>query len=125
MFRFWRKKEKKEKLEILKRSALLDSYETQFKKIVWMLNNLNRKVDEIKEILEKRRISESPKILKTKERIISILKEKKSISSSQLGKLIGLSRTRCNEYLKKLEEEGLVKSIRVGKKKVYRLVDFV
>jgi DNA-binding transcriptional ArsR family regulator len=105
---------------------MFDAYKTQMEEVISLLKNLNRKIDGIRKILEKReKVKESQKILETKEKIISILKEHKSISPSELSKLIGLSRTRCNEYLKKLENEGLLKSIRVGKKKVYRLKEFI
>jgi DNA-binding Lrp family transcriptional regulator len=56
-----------------------------------------------------------------KKEIISLLKKHKNLSSSQLSKLIGLSRTRCNEYLKELEREEIAENITVGRKKIYRL----
>lgn len=57
-----------------------------------------------------------------KEKIILLLQENKRLSSYQLSKLIGLSRTRCNEYLKELAREGLAEGVIIGRKKFYRLV---
>jgi biotin operon repressor len=62
-------------------------------------------------IVEQRRI----------ENIVSFLQEHGKLSSSQLSKLIGLSRTRCNEYFKLMEDLGLVEGVEIGKEKYYRL----
>lgn len=124
MSKFWKTKNK-ENLSTLKNIVLLDAYKTQMDKIIFLLNTMNKKIDGMKKMLEKEGEKESQKILKIKEKIISILNQHKNLSSSELSMLMGLSRTRCNEYLKKLEREGIVKGIRVGKKKIYRLKNFI
>ncbi|MEM5802078.1 MAG: winged helix-turn-helix domain-containing protein [Candidatus Aenigmatarchaeota archaeon] len=55
------------------------------------------------------------------EKIVSFLQEYGKLSSSQLAQLMNLSRTRCNEYFKKMEDLGLVEGIEIGKEKYYRL----
>jgi len=55
------------------------------------------------------------------EKIISLLQEHGKLSSVQLSRMIGLSRTRCNEYFKKMEQLGLVEGVMVGKEKYYKL----
>jgi len=55
------------------------------------------------------------------ERIISVLKHHDRLNSVQLGQLLGLSRTRCNEYLKKMEAIGILEGELLGKEKYYKL----
>ncbi len=55
--------------------------------------------------------------------IVSLLKEKGSITSLELAKLLGMSRTRANEYLRKMEELGIAKGKFMGKEKWYELVE--
>lgn len=61
--------------------------------------------------VEKKRINE----------IKSILKLHKKISSSELSLLMGLSRTRCNEYFKIMEKMRIVEPFFSRKKKYYIL----
>ena len=68
-------------------------------------------VDETLTVVESKRI----------EKIRSILKRHERLSSTELSQLIGLSRTRCNEYFKKMESLGMVKSVLDGKEKFYKL----
>jgi len=58
---------------------------------------------------------------KTKEAIRLILQKYGELTSVQLAKLIKLSRTRCNEYLKEMEEEGITTSFVKSRKKYYKL----
>ena len=55
------------------------------------------------------------------EKIISLLREHGKLSSLQLAHILGLSRTRCNEYFKQMEELGLVEGVEIGKEKYYKL----
>jgi len=64
-------------------------------------------------IIEQRRI----------ERIMSILQENGKLSSMQLAQMMGLSRTRCNEYFRQMEELGLVEGMEIGKEKFYKIKD--
>ena len=59
--------------------------------------------------------------VKTKEAIRMILQKYREITPAQLSKLIKLSRTRCNEYLKQMEEEGMALSRVDSRKKFYCL----
>ncbi|MBI2005256.1 MAG: winged helix-turn-helix transcriptional regulator [Candidatus Aenigmarchaeota archaeon] len=68
---------------------------------------------------EKITIVESKRI----ERIISFLQEHRMLSSSQLAHMMGLSRTRCNEYFKQMEDLGVVKGNDSGNEKFYQLVE--
>ncbi|MEM5829737.1 MAG: winged helix-turn-helix domain-containing protein [Candidatus Aenigmatarchaeota archaeon] len=58
---------------------------------------------------------------KTKEAIKMILQKYGELTPSQLSRLIKLSRTRCNEYLKEMEHEGITTSRIESRKKYYRL----
>ena len=87
---------------------------------------VNRIISEIRAIArpiiaskEKLTIVEQKRI----EKIISLLREHGKLSSVQLAQILGLSRTRCNEYFKQMEELGLVEGVEVGKEKYYRLKD--
>jgi predicted transcriptional regulator len=51
--------------------------------------------------------------MSSKDKVISILKEKGSVPQSELGKLSGLSKSRLSEVLSELEKEGLVKRRKV------------
>ena len=64
--------------------------------------------------------NESPVKSKRKEGIIRLLSEN-SFTSLELSFATGMSRTRCNEYLKELEKDGIAKGIVKNKKKYYRL----
>jgi len=55
------------------------------------------------------------------EKIASALQDHGKLSSSQLAQILNLSRTRCNEYFKQMEDLGLVEGIEIGKEKYYRL----
>ncbi|MEM5853467.1 MAG: winged helix-turn-helix domain-containing protein [Candidatus Aenigmatarchaeota archaeon] len=85
---------------------------------------VNRIISEIKAVArpiiaskEKLTIVEQKRI----EKIISLLQEHGKLSSSQLSQILGLSRTRCNEYFKQMEDLGLVEGIEIGKEKFYKL----
>lgn len=87
---------------------------------------VNRIIAEIKKasrplIPHKEKISivESKRI----ERIISLLQDHRMLSSSQLAQMMGLSRTRCNEYFKQMENLGIAKAVDTGKERFYQLVD--
>jgi hypothetical protein len=58
---------------------------------------------------------------KRMEKIIDMLKRHRKLTSSQLSQLIGLSRTRCNEYFKEMETLSIVEPVILGKEKFYAL----
>mgnify|MGYP001583034421 CR=1 FL=1 len=87
---------------------------------------VNRIVTEVKKVArpliphkEKITIVESKRI----ERIVSLLQEQRMLNSSQLAQILGLSRTRCNEYFKQMEELGIAKGNEMGKERFYQLVE--
>lgn len=55
------------------------------------------------------------------EAITGLLQQSGKLSSVELANHIGLSRTRCNEYLKQMECMGIVEPVLVGREKFYRL----
>jgi len=66
---------------------------------------------------------EKPGIVESKriERITVMLQQHGKLSSQQLSQLMGLSRTRCNEYFKQMENLRIVEPVIIGKEKFYRL----
>jgi len=56
---------------------------------------------------------------KRMQKILGILKDHGRLSSSQLGNIMNLSRTRCNEYFRHMENLNLVESAVVGREKYY------
>ena len=87
---------------------------------------VNKIITEVKKVArpliphkEKITIVESKRI----ERIVSFLQEHRMLSSSQLAHMLGLSRTRSNEYFKQMENLGIVKGTDVGKEIFYHLVE--
>lgn len=92
---------------------------------------VERIMSEVKALAEKKsvfdiiedRIAEKPSVVEMKriESITGILQRHGKLTSSDLSKHLGLSRTRCNEYFKKMEKLGLVEPILIGKEKFYRL----
>ena len=82
--------------------------------------------DSKKNFTENKVISEKDLTIVEKKRIEDIkliLEKNKQLTSSELNRLIGLSRTRCNEYFKQMEELGLVEGIDIGKERYYKLRD--
>jgi response regulator of citrate/malate metabolism len=94
------------------------------------LRNLNRKVDTIntkirafEEVTSLNGLDIKPQTMsfKTKEAIKLILQKHKELTSSELSRLIKLSRTRCNEYLKEMENDQILSSKINCRKKLYFL----
>lgn len=88
------------------------------------LTDLHTKFDELRDIvITAKSRGDSPRKIKTKKDIITHLKKYGRLNPEKLGKLIGLSRIRANEYLKELENEGIAQGIEIGNKKFYKLAD--
>ena len=92
------------------------------------LKNLERKIDKLESKMRevKTMVEARPAVLptnvrssKTKEAIKIILRKRGEMTSTQLARLIKLSRTRCNEYLKELEQEGILDARVDSRKKLY------
>ena len=58
---------------------------------------------------------------KVKDSIRVILLKQPSITSVQLSKTLNMSRTRCNEYLKEMENDGILESFLKCRKKYYKI----
>jgi len=100
--------------------------ETKFRKETQDSEDLvNRIISELKNLFPKKPqpSEENLTIVESKriENIRSLLKKHEKLSSTELSQLMGLSRTRCNEYFKKMEILGIVKPVLVGKEKYYKL----
>lgn len=67
-----------------------------------------------KTIVEKKRM----------DKIVDMLKRHQKLTSTQLSQLLGLSRTRCNEYFKEMENLDIVESVVDGREKFYALKNF-
>jgi hypothetical protein len=69
------------------------------------------------------RVGEKPGIVEARriETITGLLQQHGKLSSESLASHTGLSRTRCSEYFKLMEEMGIVEPVLVGREKFYRL----
>ncbi|MCK4635208.1 MAG: winged helix-turn-helix transcriptional regulator [Candidatus Aenigmarchaeota archaeon] len=73
------------------------------------------------EVMEKNKKETDKSIApKRKKQIIFLLKDRKLISPD-VGRALGISRSRANEYLKFMEDEGILRSEKRGRKKFYTL----
>jgi DNA-binding Lrp family transcriptional regulator len=128
VFLFDSKKDEQKSIETLLKQ--LDLRYAQLAIEIESLKNLNQKIDRMESklrgiddvisesgiTLQRRTVS-----VKTKEAIRMILQKYREITPSQLSKLIKLSRTRCNEYLKQMEDDGMAISRTLSRKKFYSL----
>jgi len=57
-----------------------------------------------------------------KDKVLSVLQERKRLTASQMSDVLGLSRTRCSEYFRELMIEGKVEGVLVDRQKFYKLV---
>jgi len=101
----------------------IQSSEDIVNKIISEVKNLNSNRPMIK-IVDNGLDGNKPTIVEKRkiEKIISLLESSGKLSPLQLAHLLGLSRTRANEYLKQMENLGLVEGSLIGKEKYYRLI---
>ncbi|HKZ45233.1 MAG TPA: winged helix-turn-helix domain-containing protein [archaeon] len=85
------------------------------------IKRLSQRVQKLEEKIDGE-TEDSIRKAKVREQILSLLQQHKRLSSSQLGDLVSLSRTRCNEYLRELSTQGLAEGVIVGRQKFYKLV---
>jgi len=123
------KREKKDELDEAISKQLGVQY-IQIFKILEKMKELDEKIQENQLLLkdlsnkyvklnkEKNNISLKEK---TKVAIKLILKKYEKMTSDQLSKIIQLSRTRCSEYLKELEDEKLIKGEIINRKKYFSI----
>lgn len=85
--------------------------------VVTQLKELGYKI----EVMERGKKEEDMSIApKRKKQILFLLKDRK-MTSPEVGKALGLSRSRSNEYLKFMEEEGILLGEKKGRKKFYTI----
>lgn len=87
------------------------------------IEEIDSKLKEVEDIISRGGFKLQTHIVssRTKEAIRLILKKHGELTSSQLSRLIKLSRTRCNEYLKQMELEGELESRIDCRKKFYKI----
>lgn len=102
--------------------------------ILFRLREMEKKIESVRrerihDIIEYQKMSTSPgkskpesmRTLKVKSMIKSLLGEHKKLSSTDLSRLLKLSRTRCSEYLNELSREGVIAYTTVRRKKFYEI----
>jgi Fic family protein len=123
---FKKNKDEDKPLELLMKQ--LDLRYAQLAIELEKLKSLNKKIDRINEKLKSIdsviesdgiKLPSQTKSAKTIEAIKLILEKHGEMTASELSKLIKLSRTRCNEYLKEMEDIGVLVSKTISRKKVY------
>ena len=124
-------KSKKNEKDVM--NETIRQMDVNYVKMVYELEkvkNLNRKIDTLnskmrafEEVASTSGIEIKPQTMsvKTKDAIRLILQKHKELTSSELSRIIKLSRTRCNEYLKEMENEGILLSRINCRKKLYSL----
>ncbi|NIO44468.1 MAG: winged helix-turn-helix transcriptional regulator [Candidatus Aenigmarchaeota archaeon] len=95
----------------------------RLKKLSEKIDKIESKLKGLDDIVSAGGMTLQPRTVsvKTKEAIRLILQKYGKVTASELSKLIKLSRTRCNEYLKEMEEEGILFSIIDSRKKLYSI----
>ena len=99
----------------------------QIFKILERIQDLSEKVDKNQKLLREinKRYARKHERLSLKKRtkaaVRLILKKYGKMTSDDLSKVIHLSRTRCSEYLKELQQEKIVESEIVNRKKFFKL----
>ncbi len=81
------------------------------------LKELGYKVEEIKKKIEGKSNFDLKKL-----KSVTFLLNDKEMTSSEVGNVLKISRNRANEYLKKMENDKLLGSRFVGKKKYYTTI---
>ncbi len=85
--------------------------------INFQLKELGHKVEEIKKKIEGKSNFDLKKI-----KSVTFLLNDKEMISSEVGNILKISRNRANEYLKKMENDKILGSRFIGKKKYYTTI---
>ncbi len=95
----------------------------KMKNLASKIENIEKKMAILEELIKEQGVEIKPRPVseKTKEAIKTLIKKYGSLNAWQLGKLLNMSRTRCAEYLKQMEEEGILVSEWRSRKKYYSL----
>lgn len=83
---------------------------------------IDKRIDKIEKLLTGRDQDDTYRVGRVKGKILSVIQERRRLNATELGNVLGLSRTRCSEYLRELAMEGKVEGVIVNRKKYYRLV---
>lgn len=85
--------------------------------------SIDKKLEDMKNSLVPLSRSKSDTIrkIKMKRMIIELLRKHKRLTSSNLSVKLDLSRTRCSEYLKEMERDGITKGVVISRQKFYEL----
>ena len=93
------------------------------RRIAENIEEINDRLEKIERyIIETKIRQETPLSTKRQDNIILFLR-KNEYTAGQLATVLGISRNRCNEYLRELEKQGKVRGNLVGKKKFYYAVE--
>ena len=116
-------------------SKKADWMEQKMDDILFRLREMEKKIEGVRrerihDLLEYQKMSIAPgktkpdsmRTLKVKSMMKSLLEEHGKLSSTDLGRLLKLSRTRCSEYLNELVREGMLEYTTIRRKKFYELV---
>lgn len=122
---------KEEREKILReriREIVLEEFEnTGIKKRIDDISRHSKSTEEKLENLKNslvplsRSKSDSIRKIKMKRMIIELLTKHNRLTSSDLSVKLDLSRTRCSEYLKELERNGIAKGVVISRQKFYEL----
>ena len=87
------------------------------------MEKMDKKIEDLKSSLVplSRSKDDSIRKIKIKRMVLEMLKRHNRLTASELGSRLGMSRTRCNEYLKELERNGITKGILISRQKFYEL----
>jgi biotin operon repressor len=88
------------------------------------LEEVASKIDELMFLYQSNsrgKTNPSVRKLKVKEMMNLLIQQHGSLSAPQLSDMMNLSRTRCSEYLKELEQNGVLASELNCRKKFYRI----
>jgi len=91
--------------------------------ILKTVRKMDKKVENLKSSLVplSRSKADSIRKIKMKRMVIELLTKYNRMTSSDLSVHLDLSRTRCSEYLKELERDGVTRGILVSRQKFYEL----
>ncbi|UCD02921.1 MAG: winged helix-turn-helix transcriptional regulator [Candidatus Aenigmatarchaeota archaeon] len=95
----------------------------RMKEMNFTLEEIAEKVEQLMFLYQsnsRQKTSPSVRKMRVKEMITLLLQQHGQLSAPQLCNLLNLSRTRCSEYLKEMENKGLLESELNCRKKFYK-----
>ena len=97
--------------------------EERIKEMNFTLEEVAEKIDQLMFLYQsnsRQKTSPSVRKMKVKEMITLLLQQHGSVTAPQLCNMLNLSRTRCSEYLKDMENKGILESELNCRKKIYK-----